>query len=56
MQAILLLLAATFITFLVTSWAADPLSKLATCNTCDQSAYDRLIELYELDKSPPERY
>lgn len=56
LQAIPLLLAATFITFLVTSWAADPLSKLATCNTCDQSAYDRLIDLYDLDEPIPVRY
>jgi len=55
-QAIPIILVATFITFVVTSAAADPLAPLRQCQTCDQSAYDRIIELYELDKPIPQRY
>jgi len=51
-----LLLIGTFIVYWLVSQIADPLGRLATCNTCDQSAYDRLIELYDLDQSVPVRY
>ncbi len=54
--AIPVLLIATFITFWAAAEVTNPLDALATCATCDQSAYDRLIDLYELDKSVPERY
>lgn len=51
-----LLIIATFIIFWLVSISNDPRSSLATCQTCDESAYDRLVELYELDKPIPERY
>ena len=51
-----LLLVATFIIFVLESVSGDPMARLATCVTCDQEAFDRIIELYELDKSIPERY
>ncbi len=56
MQAIPVLLVATFVTYLVTAWAADPLGKIALCTTCDDSAANRLIELYQLDKPVFVRY
>lgn len=54
--AIPILFAATFFTFWGTSVVNDPTDKLATCVTCSQAAYDRIIELYELDKPIPLRY
>jgi peptide/nickel transport system permease protein len=45
-----LLLVGTAIVFSLTSSAASPLSRLATCVTCDRSAYDILIERYQLDR------
>lgn len=54
--AIPILLVATFITFYATTSVSNPLDRLATCQTCSQQAYDRLIELYELDKPVPQRY
>ena len=51
-----LLLVATFLIFWLVSVVANPLDRLATCTTCDQAAFDRLIELYELDKPIPVRY
>lgn len=57
LQSIPIILLATVIAFFATTWAnGDPRSKLATCNTCDQSAYDRLVDLYELDKPTYQRY
>lgn len=47
---------ATFAIFWGTSEIVDPTDRLATCQTCSQAAYDRIIELYELDKSVPLRY
>ncbi len=51
-----LLIISTFIIFWLVSISNDPRAKLAACATCDQSAYDYLIELYELDKPIPQRY
>lgn len=51
-----ILLVATFGVYWAASSVVDPRSNLATCSTCDQSAYDIIIERYQLDKSPPERY
>lgn len=58
LAAIPLVLAATSIVFVLTSLGGDPVTaKLATCTTCDASAYQRLIDLYELDKPIyPQRY
>ena len=57
-QSIPILLLATAITFFaVTIAAGDPRAALAAgCPTCDQSAYDRLAELYDLDTPLPVRY
>lgn len=51
-----ILLVATFLVFWATAEVTNPLDRLATCATCDQSAYDRIIDLYELDKPIPQRY
>ena len=51
-----LLVLGTFIVYVLVAISGDPLAKLATCNTCDQSAFDRIIDLYDLDKPIPERY
>lgn len=57
-QAIPILLLSTAITFFaVTIAAGDPRAALAAqCPTCDDSAYDRLAELYDLDTPVPLRY
>ena len=54
--AIPVLLIATFITFWATSAVSNPLDRLATCQTCSQQAYDRLIDLYDLDQPIPQWY
>ena len=54
--AVPIILLSTMVTFWAVSVSADPLSKLATCTTCGPQAYQRIIELYELDKPLPERY
>lgn len=51
-----LLLIGTFIVYVLVSISGDPLAKLATCTQCDQQAFDRIIDLYDLDKPIPERY
>jgi peptide/nickel transport system permease protein len=51
-----LLLVGTFIIYSLTASVSDPLARLATCNTCDQSAFDRIIDLYDLDQPIPVRY
>jgi peptide/nickel transport system permease protein len=51
-----LLLLGTFIIYVLVSISGDPLLKFATCVLCDQSAYDRIIELYQLDRPIPVRY
>jgi peptide/nickel transport system permease protein len=50
-----LLLVGTFLIFYLTAISGDPLARLATANV-DQSAYDRIIELYNLDQPIPVRY
>ncbi len=50
-----LLLVGTFIIYTLTAVAGDPLSRLATANV-DQAAYDRIIDLYDLDQPIPIRY
>ncbi len=54
--AIPVFLVATFAIFWGTSEIVDPTDRLATCQTCSQAAYDRIIDLYELDKNVPLRY
>jgi len=52
-----ILLVATFAMFWLVSSASDPLAELAvSCPNCDQSAYDRLTDLYNLDEPIPQRY
>jgi peptide/nickel transport system permease protein len=51
-----LLIVGTFLVFYLESISGDPLAKFATCTTCDQSAYDRIIDLYDLDQPIPQRY
>lgn len=51
-----LLVLASFVVFVLVSLTNDPLARLATCTLCDQSAYDRLIDLYQLDQPIPVRY
>jgi peptide/nickel transport system permease protein len=51
-----LLLVGTFVVYTLTASVSNPLARLATCNTCDQSAFDRIIDLYDLDKPIPVRY
>lgn len=51
-----LLLLGTFIIYWLTAISGDPLLKFATCTQCDRSAYDRIIELYQLDRPIPVRY
>jgi len=46
----------TFVVFIAASSVTDPRDRLRGNANVDQSAYDYLVELYELDKSPPERY
>jgi len=51
------LLVASFVMFWLVSDAADPLAQLRqSCPQCDESAYQRLIDLYNLDQSIPQRY
>jgi peptide/nickel transport system permease protein len=58
LAAIPLIIAATSLVFVLTSLGGDPVAaRLATCTTCDESAYQRLIEVYELDLPVyPQRY
>lgn len=42
--------------FIAASAVTDPRDNLRANPNLDQSAYDRIIELYELDKNPVERY
>lgn len=54
--AVPIILLSTMVTFWAVAVSSDPLARLATCNTCGPQAYQRIVELYELDKSIPERY
>lgn len=51
-----LLVAATFVVFVLVSLTGGPLAKLATGQNVSQAAYQRLIDLYELDQPIPVRY
>jgi len=51
-----LLIIGTFIIYWLTSISGNPLLKFATCTQCDRSAFDRIIDLYQLDKPIPVRY
>lgn len=57
-QAIPILILSTMIVFVAVSVAnGDPRAALrASCPTCDEAAYDRLEELYNLDDPIPVRY
>lgn len=46
----------TFVMYVAASAVADPRDNLRANPNLDQSAYDRIISLYELDKNPVERY
>ncbi len=51
-----LLVAATFLVFVLVSLTGDPLAKLSTTPNVSQSAVERIVDLYELDKPIPARY
>ncbi len=51
-----LVVAATFLVFVLVSISGNPLARLATCTTCSEAAYQRIIDLYELDQPIPVRY
>lgn len=50
------LVVATFIVYALVAVANDPLARLATCVNCDQAAYERIIDLYDLDQPIPVRF
>lgn len=56
--AIPLTIVASVIVFVMVATIRDPLAELRqSCPTCDESAYDRLIDLYDLDQDVfPQRY
>lgn len=55
--AIPVLLVSTFIMFSIVASIRDPLAELRiNCPNCDDSAYDRLTELYDLDQPIPLRF
>ncbi len=56
MTTIPLLLLGTFIVYALTSQVADPLGELRLNVNADQSAYDRIIDQYDLDKPVPVRF
>jgi len=57
LAAIPVVLVATFIMFWLVSSINDPLAALRqSCPNCDESAYQRLIDLYNLDQPIPQRY
>lgn len=51
-----LVVAATFLVFVLVSVSGNPLARLATCANCSQAAYQRIIDLYQLDDPIPVRY
>jgi len=55
LSTIPLLLVGTFIVFTLTAISGDPLARLATADV-DEAAYERIIELYNLDQPIPVRY
>lgn len=57
LSAIPVLLIGTFIIFAIVSTIRDPVAELRqSCPTCDEGAYARLIDLYDLDQPIPQRY
>lgn len=57
LAAIPVLLLSTFIMFVLVSMIHDPVAALRQgCPRCDPSAYQRLIDLYNLDQPIPVRY
>ncbi|MEM7342364.1 MAG: ABC transporter permease [Actinomycetota bacterium] len=56
MTAIPTLLFITFVVFIAASQVTDPRDRLRGNANIDQSAYDRITELYDLDRAPVERY
>lgn len=54
--AIPVILFVTFVVFLAVSKVSDPTDKLRANPNLDQSAYDRIIDLYDLNTPPPVRY
>lgn len=56
LAAIPLLLVGTFIVYFLTSQVNDPLAALRQNVNADQSAYDRIIDLYNLDQPVPIRF
>lgn len=54
--ALPVILFSTMITFGAVALSGDPLGRLATCTTCDESARQIIIDRYDLDKSIPHRY
>lgn len=56
MTTLPLLVIGTFIVFALTSQVADPLAPLRTNPNADQAAYQRIIDLYDLDEPVPVRY
>lgn len=54
--AIPVILFATIVAYVAVALSGDPLSRLATCTNCGESARQVIIERYDLDKSIPERY
>jgi peptide/nickel transport system permease protein len=55
LSTIPLLIVGTFVVFTLTAISGDPLAELAVRDV-DQAAYDRIIELYNLDQPIPVRY
>ena len=56
LTSIPLLLLGTFLVYALTSQVNDPLAALRTNVNADQAAYDRIIDLYNLDQPVPVRY
>lgn len=50
------LILATFFVYVLVSVANDPLARLATCTACDEAAYERIVQLYDLDQPIPVRF
>ncbi len=53
LAAIPIILIATFSTYWGASLVTDPRDNLATCQNCSDQAYQRLIDLYDLDTPVP---
>jgi peptide/nickel transport system permease protein len=51
-----LLLVGTFLVYTLAASVSNPLAQLATCQTCGEAEYQRVIDLYDLDTPVPLRY